>query len=353
METEVELENLVAKRGRPKGFGLKVSKMKEKVAELRSGPNPMTYQEIAKQLGVTKQYAHQLHGQTIRKTKRIRDPELRKRIIELRESTDPPPSWTLVAEQLGISGAVARQVYHGIHYSNYKRKTIPIDQPAPVQPEPIQPESVQPEPVEVDFPEFRGKEHQPEENPDLDDLDLKNPMVEMRLQGDSYKKIDKTLGLEFGTAQEACQQNKFLRNTPLNILKRNVVRNQLIKLIQNPILIQQGNGVRGLQVSIQMPLIGDSAIAELMKEEEKEEKDGDIKSAIRHVLSLLPEPRLRNFKYFAAFVAEGDYQDSEKAAEYLGTSIRSFHRIKRQCREVLGSLADEMVEENTEGGGGH
>lgn len=118
------------------------------------------------------------------------------------------------------------------------------------------------------------------------------------------------------------------------------IERKISEIIQAPelrTLTSLHSKTKNIQISVQIN--GNDAIDRVCAD------DGDIRAAMRHILSVLPEPRMRNLKILAMMVAlESEGNNIRDAAKSLGITFEPYYRwgIKRLNEEgIIGNSKAE------------
>lgn len=122
------------------------------------------------------------------------------------------------------------------------------------------------------------------------------------------------------------------------------LRNKLWNITQEPEMKQLVGSGKAFQMGgIWINVIGDSALDKVAAE------DGDIKSALRHILSVLPEPKIFWLKVLAMAVMLEDENGThtrgaiERAAKSLGISYRNYYPPSKFAEPTNGVINGEVV----------
>lgn len=98
------------------------------------------------------------------------------------------------------------------------------------------------------------------------------------------------------------------------------IKNKIISITQEPEMRQLIGRGKGVQMPIYVNIFGDSAIERVSAE------DGDIKLAMRHILSILPDPKIFFIQCLALIVALEMEGTHSGAARKLGTWREIYYR---------------------------
>lgn len=96
-----------------------------------------------------------------------------------------------------------------------------------------------------------------------------------------------------------------------------VIKNKLVHIIQDPEMKQLIGRGKAIQMPIFINIFGDSAI------EKAAAHDGDIKEAIKYILSRLPPPRWIFLRALALEATTEMLGSKKEAAKYLGVGNRT------------------------------
>ena len=101
----------------------------------------------------------------------------------------------------------------------------------------------------------------------------------------------------------------------------NAIQNRVFQIIQAPEVKQVlGQSSQTLQLSIQVNVIGDSAI-------EKAAAANGVKAAVLYILRCLPEPRLDWLRMVAVAATLDDYQGKKTpTAQFLGIAPKTLYQ---------------------------
>lgn len=100
-------------------------------------------------------------------------------------------------------------------------------------------------------------------------------------------------------------------------MENELVKRKIISIIQDPELKQLIGKGKGVQMPILINIVGDSAIEKATAE------DGDIKAAMKYIISLLPKPKLVWLRALAIESAIEICGTRRNAAKFLNISERT------------------------------
>lgn len=124
-------------------------------------------------------------------------------------------------------------------------------------------------------------------------------------------------------------------------MENELIKRKIISIMQEPELKQLIGKGKGVQMPIWVNIIGDSAIEKVSAE------DGDIKAAMKYIISLLPQPKLIWLRALAIEAATEICGTRRQAAEFLNISARTAYDRRISWIKLSDELKNkDICEEN-------
>lgn len=134
------------------------------------------------------------------------------------------------------------------------------------------------------------------------------------------------------------------RRLPVIMIEK-AIKNKLITITQEPEMRQLIGRGKGIQMPVYVNIFGDHAMEIIAAE------NGDIKLAMRHILSLLPEPKMLYLQSLAMIVMYEIEKVYTGAAKKLGISRELYYRQSSKYYQGMKRLNEEgFIKSNTDTG---